>query len=695
MARILVFLMILVVTNQVSSFDIFGISFEDIKEVFDYALTLYKKGMEIVDSTKEVTTNKDSGSELQEVMSELKEISKQLANFESRQDEKMDAIVKKLLNDLEVIGDFQSAKTDFNHYISNVEIKFEEAIKYHEKTGYNDETKKHFIDSVLYDNGNLDHTLSEIYKLIIPAENNIIRKSLMTLALETTEAGYERLCNKFISPQQWSHYVFMLLIQIQLKGFTTISQAYCMQSVMYNVSHTQEYNEFYETFIQRLTAYFQAFIDFMASFPADIRRCDVQNPKIGENALEMEGLFQVLVNYEYNIRGTIKGGCEDTKNPSPSKFILYNCRSYVNIRGCPTTALSQGALRTRFSWFYADSQLFGHSNLCQFKLFGIAEYRDYFHDNDACVCSVNLTEISDASNPQYRTAEIDTPKVIRISTEPQMSDVANNMVVVGVQFIIYDDTIHLQIKQSKIGKGGTIMGESKWKPVNKDNDDKKIQIETRNLYDKRSIFHLDDVMAHPNYVVTGVKFQVNSDNTGFELHVHSTQYDYKKEILGKKQKWFAPGEHPRNYLDYERKRIEIILNDPDDPSMAHDYHPDPNSNKFIQLQHSSIKKDAGFHTVPFFDAQPVEVSPEFPLGGIGLFHRGRNGFGGYIAPRIFTHNIAAVIESSFEEWKKVLDLYKTCGLELPKDPAAIKENLNCKVLQSSLNSIEDGNSKKS
>lgn len=96
-------------------------------------------------------------------------------------------------------------------------------------------------------------------------------------------------------------------------------------------------------------------------------------------------------------------------------------------------------------------------------------------------------------------------------------------------------------------------------------------------------------------------------------------------------------------------RTEIKLNEPDDPTMAHNYQMDLESNKFIQFQHSSIKKDAGYHTVPFFDAQSVETIPEFPLSGIGLFHRGLDGFGGYIVPRLHTYNVSRVIEASFDD----------------------------------------------
>ncbi|KAK0079070.1 hypothetical protein PV326_008941, partial [Microctonus aethiopoides] len=127
--------------------------------------------------------------------------------------------------------------------------------------------------------------------------------------------------------------------------------------------------------------------------------------------------------------------------------------------------------------------------------------------------------------------------------------------------------------------------------------------------------------------------------------------------------------------------MEIKLNDPDDPAFGHEYHPDRQSNKFIQFQHTSIKKDAGYHTVPFFDGQSVETRMKFPLGGIGLFHRGRDGFGGYIAPRLITYNITRIIESSFNDWKQLENLYKHCGLEVPAHATVLKKNVDCKTLK--------------
>lgn len=39
--------------------------------------------------------------------------------------------------------------------------------------------------------------------------------------------------------------------------------------------------------------------------------------------------------------------------------------------------------------------------------------------------------------------------------------------------------------------------------------------------------------------------------------------------------------------------------------------------------------------MPFFDALEAEGDPNFPLGGIGIIHRGQKGFGGFLAFKIF------------------------------------------------------------
>lgn len=76
-------------------------------------------------------------------------------------------------------------------------------------------------------------------------------------------------------------------------------------------------------------------------------------------------------------------------------------------------------------------------------------------------------------------------------------------VVVGVKFILHDNAIHLQIQQAKISKDFTIVDEGSWKPVDIDENNNTINIAYETMFDRRSIFYLDDVLVDPDYVVTG------------------------------------------------------------------------------------------------------------------------------------------------------------------------------------------------
>ena len=62
------------------------------------------------------------------------------------------------------------------------------------------------------------------------------------------------------------------------------------------------------------------------------------------------------------------------------------------------------------------------------------------------------------------------------------------------------------------------------------------------------------------------------------------------------------------------------------------------TNKYVKFANTDYDKDAGQTTIPFFDAQPLESAIPVPLVGVGVFHKGKSGFGGFITPRIFTYN---------------------------------------------------------
>lgn len=105
----------------------------------------------------------------------------------------------------------------------------------------------------------------------------------------------------------------------------------------------------------------------------------------------------------------------------------------------------------RYKWFTADSKTFGHKEKCDHRLYSFYDhYGAYWCENDICVCFINITRsdympsesrsfLLDINSPPYevnRDLHIDAPKIMRISVEPQYSDIANNMLSIKFFFLL-------------------------------------------------------------------------------------------------------------------------------------------------------------------------------------------------------------------------------------------------------------------
>lgn len=70
---------------------------------------------------------------------------------------------------------------------------------------------------------------------------------------------------------------------------------------------------------------------------------------------------------------------------------------------------------------------------------------------------------------------------------------------------------------------------------------------------------------------------------------------------------------------------------------------------FIEFTHSDMDRDAAQTTVPFLDAQEVLPSVLVPLSGAGIFYKGENYFGGFIAPKVITYDFSKHLKAAFLE----------------------------------------------
>lgn len=127
------------------------------------------------------------------------------------------------------------------------------------------------------------------------------------------------------------------------------------------------------------------------------------------------------------------------------------------------------------------------------------------------------------------------------------------------------------------------------------------------------------------------------------MEVQATPFDF---VTGQ-----LKAEHDENWIKaawpnvdyYESSNYETLfkneLTTPDNPLHTPTNAINPKDRYAIFVE-SDLKKDAGQSTVPFFDAQPVEMEQSLALDGIGLARKGDNNGGGFLTLKLFTIDIS-------------------------------------------------------
>lgn len=159
-------------------------------------------------------------------------------------------------------------------------------------------------------------------------------------------------------------------------------------------------------------------------------------------------------------------------------------------------------------------------------------------------------------------------------------------------------------------------------------------------WENRSV-NLVSVVAPQGTVLTGVRFHVL--NGRLSLAIRATKFDFSTGELRdvNRSEWIT------NLSD---KRTALILESPDVPNKsATKSIPTFDANQYVDFQPTDMDKDAGQTTVPFIDDQIVEPRKPTLLSGVGLYYKGQPGFGGFIAPRIFTYDMGPYIRSEDED----------------------------------------------
>lgn len=201
----------------------------------------------------------------------------------------------------------------------------------------------------------------------------------------------------------------------------------------------------------------------------------------------------------------------------------------------------------------------------------------------------------------------------------------------GVALEKHNHTFYWKIAQATLLPSGEVQGEiDNWVPVKTFNlTDLHDGYDYHTLsWENRSVA-LDTVMVPSGSLITGIRFKTYMGRLHFEIQ--ATKFDFVNGKLYDSFEWIS------SQLNTHRDNIHLEGADLPEKSSTFSQ-PMWKENLLVEFQSSDTTKDILQNTIPYIDTQLVEPSHPAPLVGIGLYYKGSDGFGGYIAPYVIPYN---------------------------------------------------------
>lgn len=172
-------------------------------------------------------------------------------------------------------------------------------------------------------------------------------------------------------------------------------------------------------------------------------------------------------------------------------------------------------------------------------------------------------------------------------------------------------------------------------------------------YEQRA-FDTDLLKAPEGHVVTGVKFRNLGGHINLEVQVTPIKFTDGK-LIPDRSTWIGNDNTPATAEPRRQKLIQF----PDVPTKYVGNEIDSRHNQFILFDSTDDHKDIMQTTIPFIDAQPVTTTTGSWLSGVGLYHKGKIGYGGYVGAMIKTfdfsrHLLPDMKKRSGKEMKEAL-----------------------------------------
>ncbi|XP_017096761.2 uncharacterized protein [Drosophila bipectinata] len=457
----------------------------------------------------------------------------------------------------------------------------------------------------------------------------------------------EQMCLAKQSAQQFAYKLFSKAAVTELKAYFMMEFSWMVQRKMGRGNFTQELLLMRTNHQKRLDAAVEILQDVMNKSDRIYWRCDPEKNKHveGETYDRVTRLLQGFVENEINLHSdqscwntcddyhdTRSNGCyqpeQELCGQQPScNGRLYNCGLIdSDMTICP--AQENGTRRYEYIHYDDGTTLGGKSAGCKSKEKKADSWTRWLVMRcHYCFC---LCDEPGPLSDRY------------FNLRASMSDFMRNRIVTGVRFVKSQRVFHLQLQQGQLLSYGAINSSTlEWLPL----DDYNVSdADIRNDYDYHTLsadsrsLDLDEIVSNAtDQVVTGVRFRIFKKH--LNLEVRFTPFNFSTGLLVEPQtKSFWLGNHN---TDLDGARQKLILKESDLPTASEmPSLPLSQTNQYMEFVSSSREKDVAQNTLPFIDIQEVVPHPAVPLSGLGIYHKGRSGYGGFFAPKVVTYDFA-------------------------------------------------------
>ncbi|XP_018322166.1 uncharacterized protein LOC108734901 isoform X1 [Agrilus planipennis] len=537
---------------------------------------------------------------------------------------------------------------DLLDYMTRIGV-FYRNMRYYANT---DDLERHTLEDfahnvISHDGGSVRSLLERVHAFVASNDKGLTNTGILHLLSHAAqEIEGDMRCNTKQSPQQVLFNLYKSIALTELKGYMMMQFSYMLLKLYNKGNFTKEASIMKERYAERTTAAIQSVKEAMADASREFWRCDPQKHVLNESYIEITNLLQGYVQNEVDLNpeGTCRENCAYySYTKSHSCYQNLYCQQQRRCNGriidcqfidsdawvCPADVKSG----RRYEYIeYENGRTLGRKQGCPKGPVKVDSWwRWLFWHCSYCFC---LCDEESVYSDRY------------INMRSAIADVVNNRVVTGLRFVKNNRIIHLQIQEGKLLPGGEIdVTTIHWVPV------ENYRITDKNTFNGQD-YHtltstereidLDDLIADDGHVLTGVRFKKVGQHLNFEIYITPFNFSSGQLIDPLHMSvWKDNLISSRKVLNMEK--MDVPIRSPL-PSV-----PDSKSQQVLQFTHTDMDRDASQTTVPFIDAQPVELMIPVPLAGAGIYHKGRPHFGGFIAPKIITYDYSKHLQAGFPE----------------------------------------------